>query len=223
MIACFVTGTDTGVGKTLVSSALLREMSRYHPRVIGMKPVAAGAVRCGTGWESEDAIRLRAASTAQVPSELDNPVLLPDPVSPHIAASRAGTSIAIDHLVTSFRELARRADAIVVEGAGGFHVPLTQDLTGADLACALDLPVVLTVGIRLGCLNHAALTAEAIAARGLKLAGWVANKIDPDVECAEENIEWLEHRLQAPLLGVVDYLREPNAQSVRLQLPFEWR
>ena len=162
MNSYFVTGTDTGVGKTLVSAALLHALAARHPRVVGMKPVAAGVVRHGDGWASEDALALRAASTFAVPPELDNPILLPDPLSPHIAAERAGVRIDIDHLVSCYRELARRADAVVVEGAGGFHVPLSDSTTGADLAQALALPVVLVVGLRLGCLNHALLTAQAI-------------------------------------------------------------
>lgn len=219
MIACFVTGTDTGVGKTLVSAALLHAMARHHRRVVGMKPVAAGVVCVGEEWHSEDVIALRAASNTEVPSEMDNPVLLPDPLSPHIAAKRAGVVIDVNHLVTCFRELARRADAVVVEGAGGFHVPLTDDATAADLAQALNLPVVLVVGLRLGCLNHAALTAEAIRARGLVLAGWVANRIDPAMQAQDDNIAWLQRRLAAPLLADIAYQGSPDSRAIHINLP----
>ena len=222
MMGCFVTGTDTGVGKTLVSAGLLHALARHHRRVVGMKPVAAGLVPWGEDWASEDAIALRAASTLAVPPALDNPVLLPDPLSPHIAAARAGVEIDIAAIVTSYQTLAAQADAVVVEGAGGFLVPLTDTLTGADLAQALALPVVLVVGLRLGCLSHALLTAEAIRARGLVLVGWVANRVDPEMEAADENIAYLRARLGVPLLAEVPYQDLPDARSLVFELPGEW-
>lgn len=198
---CFVAGTDTGVGKTLVAAALLRALQRRHERVVGMKPVAAGAVRTAGGWASEDALALRAASTVRVAPALDNPVLLHEPISPHLAAAQEGVAIDIAALVRCHRDLAAQAQAVVVEGAGGFLVPLGERCTGADLAAALGLPVVLVVGLRLGCLNHALLTLEAIAARGLPLAGWVANRIDPAMAFADENVAFLRRRIDAPLLA----------------------
>ncbi|HSV51763.1 MAG TPA: dethiobiotin synthase [Burkholderiaceae bacterium] len=219
MSSYFVTGTDTGVGKTLVSAALLHALARRYPRVAGMKPVAAGVVRHGDGWASEDVLALRAASNCAVPPELDNPVLLSDPLSPHIAAERAGMHITIDHLAACWRELARRVDAVVVEGAGGFHVPLSDRATGADLAQALGLPVVLVVGLRLGCLNHALLTAEAIRARGLTLAGWVANRIDPTMQAQEDNIAFLQRQLGAPLLADIAHQDAPDPSRIAIQLP----
>lgn len=223
MTACFVVGTDTGVGKTHVSCALLQALAQHHRRVVGMKPVAAGVVPWGEGWASEDSIALRAASTIAVPPELDTPVLLPDPLSPHIAAARAGVQIDIATIVQAYQALAAQADAVVVEGAGGFHVPLSPTETGADLAVALNLPVVLVVGLRLGCLNHALLTAEAIAARGLTLAGWVANRVDPDMLAPEENIAWLQQRLGAPPLADIPW-GEHTAHSLaaHFQLPADW-
>ena len=197
--AVFVVGTDTGVGKTLVAAALLHRLASQHARVVGMKPVAAGAVRDGDGWVSEDAQALRAASTLRVPATLDNPVLLPDALSPHLAAQRAGRRIELAPLVAAFRALQQQADAVVVEGAGGFLVPLNDELTGADLAQALDLPLLLVVGLRLGCLNHALLTAEAIGRRGLRLAGWVANRIAPAMVAVDDNIAYLQHRLRRDL------------------------
>lgn len=223
MIGCFVTGTDTGVGKTLVSAGLLHALARHHRRVVGMKPVAAGLVPWGEDWASEDAIALRSASTLAVPPALDNPVLLPDPLSPHIAAARAGVQIDIPAIVASYQALAAQADAVVVEGAGGFLVPLTDTLTGADLAQALALPVVLVVGLRLGCLNHALLTAEAIRARGLALAGWVANRIDPEMDAADENIAYLRARLGVPLLAEVPYHDLPEPGSLVFELPQGWQ
>lgn len=223
MRGIFVTGTDTNVGKTLVAAGLLHALAKHHARVVGMKPVAAGLVPWGEDWASEDAIALRAASTLAVPASLDNPVLLPDPLSPHIAAARAGTQIDIGALVRSYHALAAQADVVVVEGAGGFHVPLTDTATGADLAQALALPVVLVVGLRLGCLNHALLTAEAIRARGLALAGWVANRLDPEMDAAEDNIAYLRTRLPAPLLADVPYQELPEPHTLAFDLPQAWR
>ena len=223
MMGCFVTGTDTGVGKTLVSAGLLHALARHHRRVVGMKPVAVGLVPWGDDWASKDAIALRSASILAVPPALDNPVLLPDPPSPHIAASRAGVQIDIAAIVRNYQVLAAQADAVVVEGAGGFHVPLTDTLTGADLAQALALPVVLVVGLRLGCLNHALLTAEAIRARGLTLAGWVANRVDPDMEAVEDNIAYLCARRTAPLLADVPYQELPEPGSLVFDLPRDWQ
>jgi dethiobiotin synthetase len=226
MIGCFVTGTDTGVGKTLVSAALLHALARHHPRVIGMKPVAAGVVRIATDsgdiWASEDAVALRGASTCQVQQELDNPYLLHDAVSPHIAAQRAGVQISVAHILACYQALVRYTDAVVVEGAGGFHVPLSEHQTGADLAQALALPVVLVVGLRLGCLNHALLTAEAIRARGLTLAGWVANHLDPAMPAQDENMAWLQGQLAAPLLGDIAFQTAVDARTISLTLPETW-
>ena len=222
-ISFFVTGTDTGIGKTLVSTALLHALAQHHPRVVGMKPVAAGTVQVDGVETNEDVLALRAASTCAVPPELDNPVLLPDPVSPHIAAARAGVRIDIAHLVACHRALTKLADAVVVEGAGGFHVPLSSTETGADLAEALGLPMVLVVGLRLGCLNHALLTAEAIRARGLTLAGWVANHVDSSMLAQEDNIAFLRQKLQAPLLATIPFQATPDPRALAFNLPQTWQ
>ena len=207
----FVTGTDTEVGKTLISCALLLHLRKSHPRVVGMKPVAAGTTPEG---ENEDALALRAAGSIRVPRELDNPYCLPLPMSPHLAARAAGQRIEVDVLVERYRQLAALADAVVVEGAGGFHVPLNESQTGADLAQALQLPIVLVVGLRLGCLNHALLTAEAIRARGLGIAGWVANRIDPQMQAQEDNIAYLREHLKAPLWADVPRMAQPQPALV---------
>ena len=222
-LSLFITGTDTGVGKTLVSTALLYALARHHLRVTGMKPVAAGTEFIGGVEINTDVLALRAAATLAVPPELDNPVLLPDPVSPHIAAARAGVKIDIAHLVACHRALAALADAVVVEGAGGFQVPLSATETGADLAQALGLPVVLVVGLRLGCLNHALLTADAIRARGLRLAGWVANHVDATMLAQQDNIAFLQQKLVAPLLASVPYQRVPDPRALKFTLPLEWQ
>lgn len=218
----FVTGTDTGVGKTLVSAGLLHALARHHPRVVGMKPVAAGTELFNGVPANEDVLALRAASSCRVPPELDNPVLLPDPLSPHIAAARAGVRIDIGHLVACQRALALQADAVVVEGAGGFMVPLSATETGADLAEALGLPVLLVVGLRLGCLNHALLTAQAIRARGLTLAGWVANHVDSAMLAQDDNVAFLQRQLQAPLLARIAHQAAPDPRTLAFDLLPAW-
>ncbi|WP_374568809.1 dethiobiotin synthase [Ideonella sp.] len=223
MTTIFVTGTDTGVGKTLVSAALLHNLARHHARVVGMKPVAAGLVEHQGQMVSEDVLALRAASTLQVPPELDNPVALPDPLSPHLAARRAGRVVRVGDLLAPARALQQQADALVVEGAGGWRVPLNDDETLADLARALRAPVLLVVGLRLGCLNHALLTAEAIRADGLLLAGWVANHVDPQMACVDDNLATLRERLGAPLWGVVPWSAAPDAACITLDLPEGFR
>ena len=222
-LSLFVTGTDTGVGKTRVSTALLHALAKHHGRVVGMKPVAAGTELINGVQANEDVLALRAASTCAVPPELDNPVLLPDPVSPHIAAARAGVRIDITHIVDCHRTLATLADAVVVEGAGGFLVPLSTTETGADLAQALSLPVLLVVGLRLGCLNHALLTAEAIRARGLTLAGWVANHVDSAMLAQGDNIAFLQQTLQAPLLATFPHQATPDPRALVFNLPHAWQ
>lgn len=223
MSAFFVTGTDTGVGKTRVSAALLHALQRQHARVIGMKPVAAGTELIDGAWANEDVLALRSASTVKVPALYDNPYLLNLAASPHIAAREEGIDIDIEHIAACFHALRQQADAVVVEGAGGFIVPLLeaqgQSATSADLAVLLRLPVILVVGVRLGCLNHALLTQEAILARGLKLAGWVANRIDPSMTGLEANVDTLRLRLQAPMLADLAWQPLAQAADVSIRLP----
>ncbi|WP_372525718.1 dethiobiotin synthase [Piscinibacter sp.] len=216
-VGLFVIGTDTEVGKTLVSCALLHRLRERHAAVVGMKPISAGA----SGDDSDDVNQLRAAGSLRVSPELDNPYALPEPLSPHIAARRAGVGIDIELIVARYRRLAALADAVVVEGAGGFCVPLSDTHSGADLAQALGLPVVLVVGLRLGCLNHALLTHEAIRARGLVLAGWVANRIDPAMQAQDDNVATLRARLAAPLLADIPRLAAAQPTQVRIRLPDE--
>jgi dethiobiotin synthetase len=211
-VGYFVTGTDTEVGKSLVSAALLLKLRKTHARVVGMKPVAAGTLEDSD--DNEDVQTLRDASSLHVPSELDNPYCFKRPMSPHLAARAEGVTIALDLIVERHRQLAAISDAVVVEGAGGFIVPLNDTQTLADLAVALKLPVVLVVGLRLGCLNHALLTQEAILSRGLVLAGWVANRIDPDMAAVQDNIETLRARLSAPLWADIPHMAAPQARQV---------
>lgn len=208
---CFVTGTDTGVGKTLVSSAMLSSLAASGLRAVGMKPVAAGLDLIDGTWRNDDVERLQAAGNVEAPLALRCPYLLRAPMAPHLAAQNEGVRIALQPLLSAYAQLARQADAVVVEGVGGFRVPLADDFDSADLAVALGLPVVLVVGLRLGCLNHALLTAEAIRARGLVLAGWVGSAIDPRMLAFDDNLLTLRARLDAPLLGVVPHLASPQA------------
>nr|WP_281722434.1 dethiobiotin synthase [Nitrosomonas nitrosa] len=210
----FVTGTDTGVGKTLVSCALLHAFALAGKTAIGMKPIAAG---CEAGkWL--DVEQLIAASTVSAAREWINPYALVPPIAPHIAAKQAGVTIDLAVIQQAFYALQKTADRVIVEGAGGFLVPLGDRYDTRDLACALGLPVVLVVGLRLGCLNHALLTAQAIQASGLPLAGWVANQIDPAMARLAENIDTLQQRLAGPLLGVLPYREQPDAKTFATQL-----
>jgi dethiobiotin synthetase len=213
--AWFVSGTDTEIGKTLASCALLHALRRQHARVVGAKPVAAGLDADGV---NDDVRRLRAASTLSVAAALDNPYALPLPASPHLAAAAAGTRIELDRIAAAVDALRATADAVVVEGVGGFLVPLTDSLDGGDLAQRLALPVILVVGLRLGCLNHALLSAEAIAARGLTLAGWIGSAVDPAMALRDANVATLRARLRAPCLGVIPHLPQPDPARAALHL-----
>jgi len=206
----FITGTDTGVGKTLVSCTLLYGFAALGKRVVGMKPVAAG---CTEGGQHEDVTQLRAASNVLASKGQINPYCFTQAVAPHLAAQFIGVSINFARIMESFAELNAQADMVIVEGAGGFRVPLNAGQDSADLAEQLGLPVVLVVGMRLGCMNHALLTAEAIAARGLTLAGWVANVLDADMAMLNENIAALRQRIDAPLLGVIPSQAQPDARE----------
>jgi dethiobiotin synthetase len=201
----FITGTDTGIGKTRTACALLHALARTGIRAIGMKPVAAGATRDAQGLLNEDVDALAAASAIAAPRALTNPYCFEPAIAPHIAAARADVVIELEVIAHAFDALAGLADAVVVEGAGGFCVPLGSRLDGGDLAERLGLPVILVVGLRLGCLNHALLTAQAVRARGLALAGWVANRIDPAMAAVAENVAALAQRLGAPLLAEFEF------------------
>lgn len=209
----FVTGTDTGVGKTEVACALVIALERAGWPSIGMKPVAAGARRVGITLKNADVERLDRASRVRAPRSLRNPYVLRPPVAPHIAAAEAGIRIDLDVIVRARRELARRADVVIVEGAGGFCVPLNERCDMADLACALGLPIVLVVGMRLGCISHALLTAEAIERRGLPLAGWIANRIDARMRRYRDNVRTLEARIDAPLLADVPCIEHAGSRQ----------
>jgi len=216
----FVTGTDTGVGKTLVATLLLRAFGEQGWRTAAMKPVAAGARRRGSAWINDDVERLRAAASVRSPRALVNPYCFAPPIAPHIAAGEAGVSISLPRIREAYRRLARNADIVVIEGAGGLLVPLGSNSDTADLPRLLELPVVLVVGLRLGCINHALLTVAAMQARGLQLAGWIGNCVLPRMARRAENIEALRERINAPLLGVVAHRRglNPRPSENRLDI-----
>jgi dethiobiotin synthetase len=207
----FVTGTDTGVGKTLVSAALLRALRGRGLAVAGMKPVASGAQRAPEGLRNGDALALAAEGSRSWPYEVINPYCFEPAIAPHLAAAEAGVAIGLEPIEQAFRRLQAGSEAVIVEGAGGFLVPLGPGLSFADIPRALGLEVILVVGLRLGCLNHALLTAEAIARRGLTLAGWVGNQVDPRFERFEPNVDSLRRGLDAPCLGVIRHLERPDA------------
>jgi dethiobiotin synthetase len=211
--ACFVTGTDTEIGKTLIAGAILHKLVEAGQRACGMKPIAAGAVMREGRLHNEDADLLAAAGNVHLPQHITTPFMLREPAAPHVAAALENTVIDPVTIMTAYAEILAASDATVVEGVGGFRVPLNDTLDTADLAVQFNLPVILVVGMRLGCISHALLTAEALIKRGLVLAGWVANEVDPAMAFIDENIEALALRLPAPLLGRVPRLLHPTAAA----------
>ncbi len=215
----FVTGTDTGVGKTLVTAALLRRLREAGVVVAGMKPIAAGVIAGPEGPANEDALLLQAESSLRHPYATVNPWLFEPAIAPHIAAAEAGRSIDTDRIVAAHERLRADAEIVLVEGAGGFLVPLDADRSCADLPRLLAMDVLLVVGLRLGCLSHALLTAEAIRARGLALAGWIGNSVDPALARREANIATLAERLAAPCLGIVPWMAKSDVGEAARALP----
>lgn len=214
--AYFVSGTDTEIGKTLIASALLHLLGRAGFAAAGMKPVAAGAQWCGGRWHNEDADALAANSGVALPQALSTPYLLRQPTAPHIAATLEQRCISLPHILECYEQIAAMAQAVVVEGVGGFRVPLDGVVDTSDMAKALGLPVVLVVGLRLGCISHALLTVEAIAARGLRLAGWVVNTVDAGMLNSPATVQAMAERVDAPLLGWVPRLSPPMADPAQM-------
>jgi dethiobiotin synthetase len=207
----FVTGTDTGVGKTVVSTALTRALVARGLRVAVMKPIASGSDPTPRGLRNSDALTLMAAANVPAPYEVVNPYCFHPPISPHIAAREAGVAIDLTLLRSRFDSLAAASDCVIVEGAGGWLAPISDTAAMADLAAALALPVLLVAGLRLGCLNHALLTRESMSARGVAFTGWVANAIDPHFERPGENLATLTARLGEPPLACVPFLAQLDA------------
>lgn len=210
----FVAGTDTNVGKTLISAGLLLVAKRQGLRTAALKPVAAGCEKTEAGLRNEDALMLQSVMTEPLTYEQINPIALSSAIAPHIAAQQERRMLSADRIAGFCRGSLTQADFTLVEGAGGWRVPLNPRETMADLAQVLQLPVILVVGVRLGCISHALLTVEAIRNDGLPLAGWVANCVDADMPVLQENIESLAARIPAPCLAVIPWLASPTPENV---------
>ncbi len=208
--AYFITGTDTDVGKTYIASALVQHFCQQGLQAVGMKPVAAGAELVDGRLLNSDVTELIKAGNVDADLALINPYVFAPAIAPHIAAEQAGIRVLLDNIQQSFDVLQTKADVVVVEGAGGFRVPINRQETMADLAVKLNLPIILVVGVRLGCINHALMTAGSIRAAGLNLVGWVANRIDPNMPAIEENIATLKALIKAPCIADVAWGEEPH-------------
>ena len=206
----FITGTDTEVGKTFYSERLLHSLNAQGLRTAAMKPLASGAEVHNEKLRNADALLLQQAANTSFSYELCNPYCFKAAIAPHLAAKQAGVRIDADVILRAYEQLQQQADVTVVEGVGGWLVPLDEDQTVADLVQAMGLPVVLVVGMRLGCINHALLTVENIKQRGVSLLGWVANVMDPNMSHLNENIESIAQRIQAPLLDTIEFINNPD-------------
>ena len=203
--AFFITGTDTNVGKTYFACRLIRDYVAQGFKVIGMKPVAAGCELVDGDWVNEDVLKLQAASNVAAPRKLINTYFFKESIAPHIAAEKAGIKIEIEVIKQAFDELAKLADIVIVEGAGGFLVPLNQEETIADLAAVLNIPIILVVGMKLGCINHTLLTVEAIKARNLMLDGWIANQVEPGMSSYDENVATIAQKIHLNCMANYPY------------------
>lgn len=210
----FITGTDTGIGKTLVSCALLSILAKQGGTVLGMKPVASGCRQTSQGLRNEDAELLIRHSSKVMPYSLVNPYAYEDAIAPHLAANQSDKPIDLEKIQRQYIELSAQCDHLIVEGVGGWLVPVNATQTMADLVIMLDMPVLLVVGMRLGCINHALLSYQAIVDSGLHCIGWVANQIEKNMLCLDENIASIEQRITAPLLGRIRYQQEPDTDSM---------
>jgi dethiobiotin synthetase len=221
-IGYFIAGTDTDVGKTTVAAGLLHAARQSGLSTAAGKPVASGCNVTPAGLRNADALALLAECSLNLTYDQVNPFAFEPAIAPHLAAREAGVSLTVSALLGPMREvLAKGADFTLIEGAGGWRVPLADQANLSDLAIGLGLPVILVVGVRLGCISHALLTAEAIAQDGLQLAGWVANIIDPKTSRLEENLATLAERLPAPCVGRVPRLKRPSAEGVAEYLHLE--
>lgn len=220
MKGIFVTGTDTSCGKTAIALALMEALRRSGATVLGMKPVASGCEPTSKGLRNQDARQLQAQGSHQVPYERVNPYAFEPPIAPHIAADQAGVRIELEVMAVAAEHLAARSDFLVVEGVGGWRVPLGPSLFASDLPLTLDLPVVLVSGLRLGCINHSLLTAESIRRSGARLAGWVANQVDPDMPARDGNLASLATLIDAPCLGLVPWMPSLEPRRVAEYLDF---
>lgn len=204
----FITGTDTGVGKTWVTLALMKAMQDKGKAVVGMKPVASGCQNTSAGLRNDDAVRILEQSNQALNYETVNPYALERAVAPHIAAELMGVVIDIEKIAGEFSALKKEADSVVVEGIGGWCVPLSENIMLADVVNRLNLPVILVVGLRLGCINHALSTIRAIEADGVRLHGWITSQLDPGYACLKETMTTLQTHISAPLLGSLPHMEK---------------
>jgi len=219
--AFFLTGTDTGVGKTFSSCALLHAWRATGLNVVGYKPIASGAELLDGKLRNEDALALHKAGSAGFSLDEINPVCLKKAIAPHLAARDESIVLSLQGIQQGFAALYTKADRVLVEGVGGFRVPLGRDFDSADMACRLNLPVILVVGLRLGCINHALLSLEAIASRGLTVVGWIGNTLRPEMSRQHDNIETLRALISAPCLGILPDIAngDPAKAAPFLTLP----
>lgn len=219
----FITGTDTGVGKTWIASILLNYLNNLGKKTLAFKPVSAGCEETLDELHNQDALELAALASLKIPYAEINPIAFKEPIAPHIAAEKLGIKITLIHLIEGYNELKNySADHIIVEGAGGWRVPINNKHYLSDFVKVANIPVILVVGIRLGCINHSLLTYEAIQKDGVKLAGWIANVLDPKMLVVEENVACLKNRIKAPLLGTVPYCKNMNFKKTGEYLDFNF-
>ena len=211
----FVTGTDTGIGKTFVTCVLMNYINSKQKKVIGMKPIAAGVDKVNGQVANEDVLLLKKECNFQLNLDEINSYSFPEPIAPHIAAIKNNIDIDFDNIKIHAQNLKKRTDFLFIEGAGGYLVPLNEKETIADLVDVLNIPVILVVGIKLGCINHSLLTVEAILSRGQKLFGWIANIVDKDMLVADENISSLKQRIKQPLIGTIPYSPDKKLDDLK--------
>jgi dethiobiotin synthetase len=214
----FITGTDTGVGKSWCSAGLMVKLQQQGQTVAGMKPVASGCEQTTAGLRNDDALLLQSHASIELPYETINPFAYEPSIAPHIAAQQAGRAIQIDIIRDDYLRIAGQVDHVIVEGVGGWLVPLNENETVADLAKALGLPVIMVVGLRLGCINHARLTAEVIRSSGCELVGWIANRLEAEMVEQGAVVATLEGQLEAPLLGVLPYQSQLDVSEIAAAL-----
>lgn len=214
MKGVFITGTDTGSGKTHVTLGLMRAMKVLKMKVCGMKPVATGCARTIDGLRNEDAILIQKQCSRLLPYSTINPAAFEVPCSPNIAATLQGTIIQIDKISQAYEDVSAEADFVVVEGIGGWRVPLTDSIQTRDIVCQLDLPVIVVVGVRLGCISHALLTIEAIRNDNCAMAGWVANQLDQEYEYPAQTIRYLKSVINEPFLGEIPFVSDSKSNGI---------
>ena len=221
MAGYFITGTDTGCGKTEISLGLMQLLQSQGQHVLGMKPVASGAEPTPEGLHNEDALKLQAQGSIELPYSAINPFAYEPPIAPHLAARQVGESIDLNLIAAHYTALSAQADSVIVEGVGGWRVPLNDSQGVSDLAVMLGLPVVLVVGLKLGCINHALLSVESILSSGARLVGWVGNVVERDMLEVEGNVETVKGMISVPCLGVVPFMDEVSVSDIarRMELP----